>query len=92
VQGNLVQQEWVAKVAKQIASALEYIHANGVVHGSLKSKDVLINWEGNAKLVDYGLLPAKLSVSSGFSPVSSCYVAPEVWVGKPPTEKSDVYR
>jgi len=39
----------------QIASGMEYLHDNAVVHGDLKSNNVLIDNEGMAKLADFGL-------------------------------------
>jgi non-specific serine/threonine protein kinase len=92
-QGNVVGQEWPVKMALQIAQALEYLHAHGVVHGSLKSRDVLLDRDGSAHVTDYGLLPAKLlALSSSPASVSSCYVAPEVLAGQPPSPQADVYR
>jgi serine/threonine protein kinase len=91
-----VGQEWPVKVALQIAKALEYLHAHGVVHGSLKTKEVLLDRDGNPKIADYGFVPAKLSALSASlalpPPSACCYVAPEVLAGQPPSFNSDVYR
>lgn len=40
--------------ARQILSGLQAIHAANVVHGDIKPLNVLINAEGDAKLVDFG--------------------------------------
>jgi len=39
---------------QQILSGLQTIHAANVVHGDIKPQNVLINADGNAKLVDFG--------------------------------------
>lgn len=39
---------------EQILSGLQSIHAANVVHGDIKPQNVLINAEGEAKLVDFG--------------------------------------
>lgn len=41
--------------ARQIGSALQYCHANNVVHRDLKIENILISKSGNCKLIDFGL-------------------------------------
>jgi serine/threonine-protein kinase len=46
----------------QIAEALAHAHEHGVVHGDLKSSNVVVTPDGRAKVLDFGLarrLPAK---------------------------------
>lgn len=45
------------KLVRQVASGLGYLHAQNppVIHGDLKSGNVLINKEGDAGLCDFGL-------------------------------------
>lgn len=43
-----------AKLARDVARALAYLHSRGVVHRDLKSKNVLIGEELEAKLSDFG--------------------------------------
>ncbi|EIN04829.1 kinase-like protein, partial [Punctularia strigosozonata HHB-11173 SS5] len=38
-----------------IARGLEYMHASGLVHGDLKSRNVLVDSLGHARLSDFGL-------------------------------------
>lgn len=84
-------------MAQKIARAMEYLHSNGVIHGSLKSKNVLLDRYGEVKLVDYGFNAAKRSALSSSSALPSAnsgnaYMAPEVLTGDQPTPASDVYR
>ncbi|KAL4401437.1 Serine/threonine-protein kinase [Malassezia pachydermatis] len=41
--------------ARQIGSALQYCHANNVVHRDLKIENILISKSGNCKIIDFGL-------------------------------------
>jgi serine/threonine protein kinase len=43
------------KFARQIGSALEYLHKNNVVHRDLKIENILISQTGNIKIIDFGL-------------------------------------
>jgi len=45
----------VLAICRQAAAALDYAHANGVIHGNVKSTNILINKTGAARLVDFGV-------------------------------------
>ncbi|KAK4058217.1 Serine/threonine-protein kinase [Microbotryomycetes sp. JL221] len=74
------------KFARQIGSALEYCHANSVVHRDLKIENILISKTGNIKIIDFGL-------SNLYSPQthlttfcgSLYFAAPELLNAKPYT-------
>ncbi|MCP3964379.1 MAG: protein kinase [bacterium] len=42
-------------IARNLAEGLAYAHRQGVVHRDLKSENVLINPEGEAKITDFGI-------------------------------------
>ncbi|KAJ7349178.1 kinase-like domain-containing protein [Mycena albidolilacea] len=85
-----------------VASGLEYLHANGIVHGDLKGPNVLVDKRGVPYICDFGI--SKILNRSGFttSSVGTCpYMAPELFIvvngGSNPeirpstTTSSDVY-
>lgn len=54
----------VAAIFKQVGSALEYAHRNGVLHLDIKPGNIMVTTEGHAKVLDFGL--ASLSSQDGF--------------------------
>ena len=53
-QGKMKESQ-AQKFFSQLLSAVSYCHENGIVHRDLKIENVLIDSEGNIKLVDFGL-------------------------------------
>ncbi|XP_064182546.1 eIF-2-alpha kinase GCN2 [Anguilla rostrata] len=47
--------ERLRQLAAQLLSALDYLHANSVVHKQLSASSVLLDAEGNVRLTDYSL-------------------------------------
>lgn len=77
-----------------VLEALEYAHANRVVHGDLRAQDILVSTDGEVKITDFGLsaaLRACPEVEDRFSTRSVHYEAPEIAEGAPPSVTSDLY-
>jgi serine/threonine protein kinase len=96
--------EQVERYAAQIAGALAYAHAQGVIHGDLKGSNIIVTPEGNIKLLDFGLgrrIPrdGMAEVTSNNLPLADAgatagtlpYLAPEVLRGNPTSLQSDVW-
>jgi formylglycine-generating enzyme required for sulfatase activity len=84
----------VLAIAIDLARGLAAAHRRGVVHCDIKPSNVMVTEEGLAKLVDFGLaqvLREGMEDSSQSPSGTPDYMAPEVWIGKPPTRRSDVY-
>lgn len=80
------------KIAEDVAQGLAYIHrASWLIHGNLKSSNVLLGADFEARLTDYCL--SVLSDSSSVEdPDTVAYKAPETRKsGRRATSKSDVY-
>ncbi|KAJ6452288.1 hypothetical protein C8R45DRAFT_847932 [Mycena sanguinolenta] len=54
---------------------MQYLHARGVVHGSLKPNNILVG-DGRACISDYGMVEVHPSGSYGHR-----YFSPEAWKG-----------
>ncbi|KAG2124031.1 hypothetical protein DEU56DRAFT_863614 [Suillus clintonianus] len=80
----------------QIASGMEYLHDQKVVHGDLKCANVFVNLEGNCAIADFGQSELKDDAYrlSGYQRPKGTprWKAPEVLDGAAgPTMKADVY-
>ena len=88
----------VINVIEQVLAALAVAHARGIVHGDIKSDNILVSVEEHhehATLIDFGLariadLPRSPGLPRAISGTPE-YVAPEVIGGEPPTAASDLY-
>ncbi|CAM9375764.1 unnamed protein product, partial [Choristocarpus tenellus] len=46
---------------------MKYIHANNVIHGDLKSVNIIMDSHGRAKIADFGLSQVVTVLSTGTS-------------------------
>ena len=81
------------RLAREVASALSYAHALGVIHRDLKPANILMGADGEAKVADFGVAFSNLTFDSTRAMVvgSPAYMAPEQIEGKPASMKSDMY-
>jgi serine/threonine protein kinase len=89
------------RVAYDVACAIAYLHAKGIVYRDLKADNVGFDVEDKCKLFDFGLArrlpsdPEKKRMNDTYvmsgKTGSLLFMAPEVWQEQPYNEKADVY-
>ena len=80
-------------VALQICSGLKEAHAQGIVHRDLKPENVMIDAQGNVKIMDFGIARSMeaLTRATGSMLGTPAYMAPEQVAGKPVDYRTDIY-
>lgn len=85
----------VAFLMRQIASALDYAHRQGVVHRDIKPSNIMVDVDGNAFLTDFGIARmvegTQALTASGLAVGTPGYMAPEQGMGLPVDGRADIY-
>lgn len=90
--GGLPQRKAV-DLALQICSGLKEAHAQGIVHRDLKPENVMIDAQGNVKIMDFGIARSMEAGTrlTGSMVGTPAYMAPEQVAGKPVDYRTDIY-
>lgn len=81
-------------IAKQICEGLSEAHRTGVVHRDLKPTNIMIDTEGNVRIMDFGIsriLKEKGITGAGVMIGTLEYMSPEQVEGKDIDQRSDIY-
>jgi Tol biopolymer transport system component len=89
-QGRLHRRD-LFDFARQIASALEAVHAAGVVHGGLRESCVVLDAQRRIKVLDCGIARALAKEGDEPPPEVVCWYSPEQVEGKELDERSDIF-
>jgi serine/threonine-protein kinase len=89
-----LQEATALRLACDVADALAYAHAHGVIHRDIKPQNILLTEEGIAKVADFGIartLDASSLTRTGLVIGSARYLSPEQARGEPAGPCSDLY-
>ena len=81
-------------IVYQLADALMHAHEHGVIHRDIKPQNVMMQYDGGIKLLDFGIatITDAPNITQKDMVVGSVhYMAPEVLKGKGASPKSDIY-
>ncbi|ETN00973.1 TKL/DRK protein kinase [Phytophthora nicotianae INRA-310] len=81
------------KIALHVAHALTYMHSFDppLIHRDLKSKNILLTEDYDAKLTDFGASRARVDRTMTAGIGTSLWMAPEMMTGEKYDEKADIF-
>jgi serine/threonine-protein kinase len=100
---STLNPEAIVAIVRQIAEALDYAHAEGVIHRDVKPENILISRHGHAMLADFGIARGALLATgaqesgialtqSGMAIGTADYMSPEQALGEAHIDgRSDIY-
>lgn len=98
--GNMIKRlgqlplEKAFPIAQQVCEGLAEVHRPGVVHRDLKPKNIMIDREGNAKIMDFGLArtPHGIKLTEvGLVVGTPTFMSPEQVNGENVDPRSDIF-
>lgn len=92
-QRGAINQRKVAEIGSQICSALSVAHGYDIIHRDIKPQNIMVQPDGNIKVMDFGIARAGNSNLTQTSSVlgTAHYVSPEQAQGKQLHATSDLY-
>ncbi len=92
-QRGAINQRKVAEIGSQVCQALTVAHNQDIIHRDIKPQNIMVQPDGNVKVMDFGIARAKNSVEQKTSSVlgTAHYISPEQAQGKELTSASDIY-
>jgi serine/threonine protein kinase/tetratricopeptide (TPR) repeat protein len=94
-QGRALSFEQIADLVAQVAEALDFAHAKGIVHRDVKPANIILIEGNRAKITDFGIA----KIASGQANLTSTgqflgtpnYMAPEQIKGAPVDGRTDIF-
>lgn len=93
---QLLPPEEALRITMQICDALAYCHEHGVFHRDIKPENIMIEEDGNVKIIDFGIALLEGARRVTWRGLSSTvgtpdYMSPEQLKGERGTAASDIY-
>ena len=91
--GHIFRPSEAARIAADVAIALDYAHSLGVVHRDVKPANIILTADGTAKITDFGIArleTSNLTVDGQFIGTPN-FMSPEQITGKGVDGRSDLF-
>ena len=83
------------KILRQILVGVGYAHSKGFIHRDIKPSNIILNQEGTAKIMDFGISKSITEerdiTKTGVKLGTILYMSPEQVKAMEPTNQSDIY-
>ena len=94
--GPRILPERALEVIAGVLAALDYAHRHGIVHRDIKPANIMINTNGDSKVMDFGIARAMSDAATSVTATSAVmgtaqYLSPEQARGELVDARSDIY-
>jgi serine/threonine-protein kinase len=91
--GGRIPWKEALEIARDLALALHYAHAQGIIHRDIKPANILFTEEGTPKIADFGIARLNLSDTTlaGHVVGTPAYMSPEQVSGEPIDGRADLF-
>jgi hypothetical protein len=89
---SILNESYIKQLFRQIAEGVHYLHENNIIHRDLKHENILVNSQGDVKIMDLGLstfVTSNQKLSDGCGTLF--FVAPEILLHQDHDYQVDVW-
>jgi len=93
-EGRRLPADKVAEYMAGICDAVDYAHQRGMIHRDIKPANLMLNTQGQAILMDFGIakiVGGQSHTATGAVVGTAMYMSPEQIRGESPDKRSDIY-
>ena len=94
IESGPLELDEATRIALQVAEGLQKAHKNGVVHRDIKSANIMVTEEDQAKIMDFGLARvagSTLVTKEGMTMGTIAYMSPEQARGEEVDHRTDIW-
>lgn len=88
-----LEPEFATRTLSELLAAMAYAHEQGVIHRDLKPANIMIQPDGRARIMDFGIAYATFDPNDGNETLAGTprYMSPEQIQGRPVDIRSDIF-